>query len=558
MLRITSAILFIIFLSRSSAFNFNCILDLCERFHINNLQFHNFLQDRNFDRLLPAHFEEFSRRGIRVAEQKISEGESVLIHNLSRGLHALNTAYLFFNIDPAYQIGSVPMQDDLGTTPSLFIFSFLGIRGGMTVDETLEDSLAQIDLKYDSRAYAMFQSSPQTIFEVYKVSRYRKLTTSKFNRFSPNSLKSLPLIDVKSSVTRSRSNLQAVKITGLAACLSSDPLAEFDEWTRAYVTIWRQLAHNLNFTFSIKRVKENLLPEASWSSMLEEIELGIADISLSPIIMLPSFANKTDFSAPIHRVSFSVLMRATASERIRWTNFLLPFHSTLWMSILAAILVLSTVLALFWKSEFERQHNTNLSFIEIFSEAFVCIHGASCMQGHPAPPITFSARALHLSALLSAVVVMATYSGSVTAFLTVRVDNQPFSNFDDLLRSSRFRPFVLENSPESSFFHESQHASMIKFRAKGAPSTVAKLSTAMQIACNKNYSLPAPWSKMIPAFVVATHWVDRILDTAPCALSDFPLSMQSFWAAFPMRPKFPYKRILDNRQVIYFIYLLID
>ncbi|XP_065338025.1 glutamate receptor 2-like [Cloeon dipterum] len=281
--------------------------------------------------------------------------------------------------------------------------------------------------------------------------------------------------------------------------------------------------------------------------MLQEIELGIADISLSPIIMLPSFANKTDFSPPIHRVSFSVLMRATASERIRWTNFLLPFHSTLWMSILAAILVLSTVLALFWKSEFERQHNTNLSFIEIFSEAFVCIHGASCMQGHPDPPITFSARALHLSALLSAVVVMATYSGSVTAFLTVRVDNQPFSNFDDLLESSRFRPFVLENSPESSFFHESQHASMIRFRAKGAPSTVAKLSTALQIACNKNSSLPAPWSKMIPAFVVATHWVDRILDTAPCALSDFPLSMQSFWAAFPIRPKFPYKRILDNR-----------
>jgi len=72
--------------------------------------------------------------------------------------------------------------------------------------------------------------------------------------------------------------------------------------------------------------------------------------------------------------------------------------------------------------------------------------------GHPDPPLSSSSRAIHFSALVSAVVVMATYSGSFTAFLTVRGDDVPFTTLDQLLKSSRFRPYTLVNSPEHNFF----------------------------------------------------------------------------------------------------------
>jgi hypothetical protein len=81
------------------------------------------------------------------------------------------------------------------------------------------------------------------------------------------------------------------------------------------------------------------------------------------------------------KFSFSVLMRSTASARIRWTNFLLPFHSTLWFSLLASIVLLTLLLTLFWKAEYERRHHAHVRLLDLLSESFICIHGAACMQG---------------------------------------------------------------------------------------------------------------------------------------------------------------------------------
>jgi len=74
-------------------------------------------------------------------------------------------------------------------------------------------------------------------------------------------------------------------------------------------------------------------------------------------------------------------MRSTASARIRWNNFLLPFHSTLWFSILAAIILMTVLLTFFWRAEYERHHNIRVNWIDLFSESLICIHGAACMQG---------------------------------------------------------------------------------------------------------------------------------------------------------------------------------
>jgi Ligand-gated ion channel len=85
-------------------------------------------------------------------------------------------------------------------------------------------------------------------------------------------------------------------------------------------------------------------------------------------------------------------------------------------------------------------------------------------EGHPDPPLSSSSRAIHFSALVSAVVVMATYSGSFTAFLTVRGDDVPFTTLDQLLKSSRFRPYTLVNSPEHNFFEVNIYDSIISIK----------------------------------------------------------------------------------------------
>jgi len=48
------------------------------------------------------YFNEFALRGIRVQEFSLMSGEQNFIKK--RDLHALNSAFLFYNIDPATQI----------------------------------------------------------------------------------------------------------------------------------------------------------------------------------------------------------------------------------------------------------------------------------------------------------------------------------------------------------------------------------------------------------------------------------------------------------------------
>lgn len=74
------------------------------------------------------------------------------------------------------------------------------------------------------------------------------------------------------------------------------------------------------------------------------------------------------------------------------------------------------------------------------------------LSGHACPPRSTSARWVHLTALMSAVIIVAVYSSSVTAFLAVTREDKPFSTLTQLLSHSRYRPFTLVGSPEYTVF----------------------------------------------------------------------------------------------------------
>jgi hypothetical protein len=58
--------------------------------------------------------------------------------------------------------------------------------------------------------------------------------------------KSLPMKKARANERRSV-NLKGVRITAVAAPLN-DMEEGFDQWTKAYIEIWENIAENLNFT----------------------------------------------------------------------------------------------------------------------------------------------------------------------------------------------------------------------------------------------------------------------------------------------------------------------
>jgi hypothetical protein len=81
---------------------------------------------------------------------------------------------------------------------------------------------------------------------VEKISSSHPITIKNVDSCASGDEKSLPMKKARAN-ERQGINLKGVKITAVAAPLT-DMEEGFDQWTKAYIEIWENIAENLNFT----------------------------------------------------------------------------------------------------------------------------------------------------------------------------------------------------------------------------------------------------------------------------------------------------------------------
>ncbi|KAI8504902.1 Glutamate receptor ionotropic, delta-1 [Branchiostoma belcheri] len=268
--------------------------------------------------------------------------------------------------------------------------------------------------------------------------------------------------------------------------------------------ILKGLAEELRFDYTLYEVPDGNfgLPtrNGSWDGMIREVIDGRADFTLGPLTISSQREAAVDFTKPYMDYGNGLVMKKPAAERPNLFAFLLPFQITVWMSIIAALFAVGpnergkcdisdrskcssyhyehwaikaqgqpgpsgmkledSLRFLLWATSRIRYtlgvgdlENDNDNNFTLKNSLWFSYWSIVRKGGEPAP------RAIHTRLLggfwwLFSLIVMATYTANLTAFLTVKRLETPIRSLEDLVHQSTVEFGTVRGNFLYNFFRE--------------------------------------------------------------------------------------------------------
>ncbi|XP_076760313.1 glutamate receptor ionotropic, kainate 2 [Xylocopa sonorina] len=212
-----------------------------------------------------------------------------------------------------------------------------------------------------------------------------------------------------------------------------------------------ELQAALNFTLVI--AAEELiygsynLTSKSWNGAFRlvasrEVDIGLAGFSMTNIRL-----DYVDYTVPILTTRNCLYLKQSEMMTVKWFAYYKTFSFTLWMSILAIIIISPFIFALI-RSRVDSTSITRGLFDEI-----VRVWGIFCQQGISATvPRTWSLRIAYFTLLATAIVISAAYSASLICFVTGYIHDVPIRTVDEFIEDGTYGLIVVRDSSEYDMF----------------------------------------------------------------------------------------------------------
>ncbi|XP_050714451.1 glutamate receptor ionotropic, delta-1-like isoform X2 [Eriocheir sinensis] len=217
------------------------------------------------------------------------------------------------------------------------------------------------------------------------------------------------------------------------------------------------LADKLEFDYELVQPEDHLwgtpLPDGNWSGMLGMLQREAMEFALGPFGVTASRDTVCDFSEPVLTDNSGILVERPHQES-DVTGFLKPFTFSVWLSILAGMFAITITFAAVMKAEasiFVQPIGGNS-----LSTSVMWVVKALTQEATEWLPRTDGSRVLVVTWLLASLVFMSSYSGILTAMLTVPRVTIPIDSLQDLVTQTKM-PWRLESgSWMLQYFRESQ------------------------------------------------------------------------------------------------------
>ncbi|XP_050390571.1 glutamate receptor ionotropic, NMDA 1 isoform X1 [Patella vulgata] len=249
----------------------------------------------------------------------------------------------------------------------------------------------------------------------------------------------------------------------------------------------KEISSIVNFTFSIHLSSDGLFgsferhngsKQRHWNGMIGELLSHKADIIVAPLTINPERAKVIDFTKPFKYQGLTILVKKTTKDS-SLASFLQPFQDTLWILVGLSVHVVALVLYLLdrfspfgrfklAKSEDTEEDALNLSSAMWFAWGVLLNSGIG--EGTPR---SFSARVLGMVWAGFAMIIVASYTANLAAFLVLDRPEASISGIDDpRLRNpnERYRYATVKGSAVEMYFKRQ-----------------VELSTMYRTMENKNY-----------------------------------------------------------------------
>ncbi|XP_062566028.1 glutamate [NMDA] receptor subunit 1-like isoform X2 [Saccostrea cucullata] len=230
-----------------------------------------------------------------------------------------------------------------------------------------------------------------------------------------------------------------------------------------------QIADMVNFTYSIhlgssgefgSYKKVNKTGEKKWNGIIAELIDKEADMIVAPLTINPERAGRIDFSKPFKYQGLTILVRKTATES-KLDSFLQPFEDTLWILVALSVHVVALVLYLldrfspFGRFKLAKNNDTEEDALNL-SSAMWFAWGVLLNSGiGEGTPRSFSARVLGMVWAGFAMIIVASYTANLAAFLVLDRPEASITGIDDArLRNPNedFKYATVRNSAVEMYF----------------------------------------------------------------------------------------------------------
>ncbi|XP_069695080.1 probable glutamate receptor [Periplaneta americana] len=426
------------------------------------------------------------------------------------------------------QLKGIPMR------PVIWL---LFMDDGVVMDDFFSDVYVPLDCEF---LVAQEVEERTLLTEVYRVDEAMSLQKQVFGAWSPQ----LGLEHIKDTFYTRRNDFQGLVMRGITRETEVYTTLK-REGNRTILhsgyfgSLWNDFQDGLNFRTDFVEYTTEGDPNARYYKMIDLIDKENLDVAVDSFPMFQSTFGKVDYTTPSHTARIRILVKPRGVNDMGLSSYVGPFSARLWYTICLAIVVLAACLAGF--NQLGRHYASTEGFDTTqsysLSRSLFYVFGIFCQQGHDVTPRSCSCRVVYWVSYLTALVLLAAYSGTLISFLANHRNEFPFFDLKGLLAQNTYLMGTLRHhlhyftSNKSNLLYE---VYMKRFDKRGG--VVADYVAGIRRVCDRNFAL---WGSLDLA--------QRYMDRAACSVLPVPNYGYEYSVAMALANNSPYRIFLDHR-----------
>ncbi|XP_070074168.1 glutamate receptor ionotropic, kainate 2 isoform X3 [Drosophila takahashii] len=234
------------------------------------------------------------------------------------------------------------------------------------------------------------------------------------------------------------------------------------------VDILETISHEVGFDYILDLVPDRKYgakdPESGeWNGMVAQLMKYKADLAVGSMTITYARESVIDFTKPFMNLGISILFKVPSSEPTRLFSFMNPLAIEIWIYVLIAYFLVSFCIYIVGKLspiEWQHIHPCDLENISIgnqfsLSDSFWFTIGTLMQQSTDIYPRAISTRIISSIWGFFSLIIVASYTANLAAFLTTERMINPIENAEDLASQTEISYGTLDSGSTMTFFRDS-------------------------------------------------------------------------------------------------------